>query len=338
MSVYYNEIDPFAAQWLKNLCEKNLITSGNIDERSIKEVKGEELNGVIRSHFFAGIGGWDLALAIAGWPKDRQVWTGSCPCQPFSVAGRGGGVNDERHLWPEFFRLISECRPYTIFGEQVAGKAGLSWLDGVFADLEGNGYTCGVSVIGAHSVGAPHMRKRIYWVANSYGGNVGKRKENEWETESARRASPSRLAENTDSQRWGGRRDGDSPRDDGQVQAAGLRAVGELANNNNKRQQGEGCPEQGGGSESLLSCRRGPWDDYRIIQCKDGKSRRTGSRVFPLAYGFPRGVGTGGSWRKGLARSASHTRKGMLKGSGNAIVPELAAQFISAYMDIMDIK
>src|SRR5271168_3827885 len=119
---YYNEIDPFAAQWLRNLISANLIGNGHVDERSIEDVKPSELSGYTQCHFFAGIGGWSYALRLAGWPDDRPVWTGSCPCQPFSAAGKGAGFADERHLWPAFFHLIRECRPGTVFGEQVASK------------------------------------------------------------------------------------------------------------------------------------------------------------------------------------------------------------------------
>lgn len=156
----FNENDPYAAQWLRNLYPDAVV-----DGRSIVDVEGFPVMRRMRVHLFAGIGGWEYALKLAGWPVDRPVWTGSCPCQPFSVAGKGLGEKDERHLWPEMFRLIRECRPGTVFGEQVANAG--AWLDGVFADLEGEGYTCGAAVLGAHSVGAPHIRQRIYWVAHS---------------------------------------------------------------------------------------------------------------------------------------------------------------------------
>jgi DNA (cytosine-5)-methyltransferase 1 len=130
MRAYYNEIDPYAAQWLRNLIDAGHIAPGDVDERSIVDVQPDDLRGYTQCHFFAGIGGWSLALRLAGWPDDdRPVWTGSCPCQPFSAAGAQRGSDDERHLWPAFFRLIGERRPAVVFGEQVAGAAGLAWLD-----------------------------------------------------------------------------------------------------------------------------------------------------------------------------------------------------------------
>ena len=562
---YYNEFDPNAAQWLRNLQEKNLIAKGVVDERSIKSVTGADLAGYKRAHFFAGIGGWDLALKLAGWYENEEVWSGSCPCQPFSTAGKGKGTADERHLWPEFRRLIATCLPATVLGEQVASSAGRQWLASVRFDLEniqywrtfhenlhevleasaagrlpeilgevirrteaavpglpekirvilaaetqgtaavgegkaarqgqdvagivqpkqsgelplledkkpvspqrapirlgqtspriecediegnlrdqwdavalgrrenglqqpllgpdypfcrlclrehqggllcherrdgklgigedaGNndgvawekindergiaeafgkiitlrvgrqrilgiqplvealGYAVGAADISAAGVGAPHIRQRLWWVAT-----IG------------------RLAENSSSIGRTGGGNGDSARDDGQVQAEGLRAAGGMGDGDgdgrNERRPESGLEQkapntpiptggidgmddpEGHGRSVLNSENLGEaarkihspsdeghvhgtaWSDYRIIPCTDGKARRTGARVFPLAYGLPRGVGVGGSWRKGLARSASRARNGMLKGSGNAIVPELAAEFIRAYME-----
>lgn len=115
MSAYYNEIDPFAAQWLRELIKAGHIAPGEVDTRSIENVAADDLAGFTQCHFFAGIGTWSYALRCAGWPDDRPVWTGSCPCQPFSAAGKRKGTADERHLWPAFFRLISQCRPDVIF-------------------------------------------------------------------------------------------------------------------------------------------------------------------------------------------------------------------------------
>jgi DNA (cytosine-5)-methyltransferase 1 len=167
MPAYYNEIDPYAAQWLRNLIAAGHIAPGDVDERSILEVKPDDLKGYTQCHFFAGIGGWSYAMRLAGWADSRPVWTGSCPCQPFSTAGKQRGSDDERHLWPAFFCLIAECRPAIVFGEQVAGAAGLAWWDHVAADLEGDSYAAAAAVVGAHSVGAPHHRQRLYWVADA---------------------------------------------------------------------------------------------------------------------------------------------------------------------------
>jgi len=163
--VYYNEIDKNAVAWLSELIAAGHLPSGDVDTRDIRDVRPDDLRGYTHCHFFAGIGGWPLALKLAGWPEDRPVWTGSCPCQPFSSAGRRNGFADERHLWPYWFHLIEQCQPDTIFGEQVASKDGLAWLDLVSSDLEGAGYALGAVDICAAGVGAPHIRQRLYWVA-----------------------------------------------------------------------------------------------------------------------------------------------------------------------------
>jgi DNA (cytosine-5)-methyltransferase 1 len=164
---YYNEIDPFAAAWLRALIAAGHIANGEVDERSIVDVTAGDLAGFTQCHFFAGIGVWSYALRRARWADGTRVWTGSCPCQPFSEAGKGEGADDSRHLWPTWFRLISECRPDVVFGEQVAASAGLAWFDVVSTDLEGAGYAVGAADLGAASVGAPHIRQRLYFVADA---------------------------------------------------------------------------------------------------------------------------------------------------------------------------
>ncbi|EPG6694768.1 DNA cytosine methyltransferase [Pseudomonas aeruginosa] len=160
---YYNEIDPYAAQWLRNLIAAGHIAPGDVDERSIEDVHPDDLKHYTQCHFFAGIGVWSLALRRAGWPDDRPVWTGSCPCQPFSAAGKGAGFDDERHLWPHWHWLIGERRPPVIFGEQVASKDAEPWLDLVQADMEGMAYAVGAVAFPSAGVGAPHIRDRTYW-------------------------------------------------------------------------------------------------------------------------------------------------------------------------------
>ena len=167
MTAYYNENDPYAAQWLRNLIAAGHIAAGDVDERSIVDVRPADLEGYKQCHFFAGIVGWSLALRMAGWPDDRPVWTGSCPCQPFSQAGKRKGFADERHLWPVWFSLIRECRPAVILGEQVEAAIGWGWIDLVFADLEAESYACASTVLPACGVGAPHIRQRLWFVADA---------------------------------------------------------------------------------------------------------------------------------------------------------------------------
>jgi DNA (cytosine-5)-methyltransferase 1 len=167
MTAYYNEIDPEKAAWLRELIKAGLIAPGDVDERSIKDVKAAELMGYTQCHFFAGIGVWSYALRLAGWPDDRPVWTGSCPCPGFSCAGKGGGFDDPRHLWPDWYPLIRECRPGTVFGEQADDAVGFGWLDLVCGEMEAAGYAIAPAVLGAHSAGAPHIRQRLYFCAHA---------------------------------------------------------------------------------------------------------------------------------------------------------------------------
>ena len=167
MTAYYNEIDPFKAEVIREAIRAGMIAPGYVDERSIADVRAAELVGYTQCHWFAGGGFWSYALRQAGWRDDREVWTGSCPCPSFSAAGKGEGFADPRHLWPEWARLIRERRPASLFGEQVAAAIGHGWLDLVSTDLEAEGYAVAAAVLGAHSVGAPHIRQRLYFVANA---------------------------------------------------------------------------------------------------------------------------------------------------------------------------
>jgi len=240
-TVYFNEIEPYACRWLKNLYPK-----ATVDGRSITDLN--ELDGKFdRRHFFGGIGGWEYALHLAGWGM-REVWTGSAPCQPFSVCGSGKGENDKRHLWPEFYRLIVKYHPPTIFGEQVAGKRGLEWMSGVRVDLEKAGYAVGVANLCAPGVSAPHNRSRLFWVANSTG--AARDRPLVWKDKGAYRG-----------------------------------IVG-----------------------------KGYWHEYEEWECHDGKTRRTGPGILPVAHGVP-------------------NRMGRLRGYGNAIVAPLAALFIRSFLE-----
>ena len=177
IKAFYNEIDPYCCAWLSNLMDAGLITPGKIDDRSIKEITGSDVAGYERVHFFAGIAGWDYALNLANWGS-RFVWTGSCPCQPFSEAGKQQAQNDARHLWPIWSRIIGECRPASIFGEQVADAITFGWLDEVAYDLEEKDYAVASAVLPACSIGSPHKRDRLFFVADAGRADATGRNEN----------------------------------------------------------------------------------------------------------------------------------------------------------------
>jgi site-specific DNA-cytosine methylase len=169
MTSYYNEFNLEAAQHLRTLMLTGHLPRGDIDTRSITEVSPDDLLGYTQCHFFAGVGGWSIALRMAGWDDTRPVWTGSCPCQPYSSAGKKKRQSDERHLWPDLARLIRERHPPVIFGEQVDDAIAAGWTDDAFFDLEAEDYACAQAVLPALSVGARHPRERIYFVAHTVG-------------------------------------------------------------------------------------------------------------------------------------------------------------------------
>ena len=309
---YHNEFDPYAAEWLENLIEFGYLPPGHVDRRSIVDVKASDLKGYTRCHFFAGIGGWPLALRTAGWPDDRPVWTGSCPCQPFSNAGKRKGTADERHLWPEFRRLVEECSPPVVFGEQVASKDGRLWLAGVRADLEALGYAVGAADLCAAGAGAPHIRQRIWWLANTDGGLAGDGGvQRGWQHGQQPKDGRVGGLEHATSDGWIERRA--EPGGRGVVGGCGD-GVKRLGNTDDARPQGRGVGRDGTDQRVAGPASVGGWSTYDIVHCTDGKARRFEPGSFPLAHGVS-------------------NRVGRLRGYGNAIVPQVAAEFIGAYMD-----
>ena len=363
MTAYYNEFDAYAAQWLRNLIEAGHIAPGDVDERSIADVRPADLAGYDQCHFFAGIGIWSAALRAAGWPDDEQVWTGSCPCQPFSVAGGGKGTEDDRHLWPEFFRLIRECRPHVVFGEQVSGTSGRAWLDVVQADMEGEAYAFGAAVTCACGFGAPHMRQRLYFVADassSRGGAglcdcgpaaIGR-------PEPTDSSSPSLVADAgcKQHQRWGGLRDTDGAPlratvarkggcGGGEVQG-GQRALDEPTDGSAGSGVAQGDTERKGSQGHAGNVERGdePGRD-------DAQSGRSASETGLPVNGFwrdaewipcrPEPRYPEGSWRPvesgsfPLAHGAP-ARVGRLRAYGNGLCLAQASEFIAAYMGVAE--
>lgn len=314
---YYNEFDKAAAQRLRSLIAAGLIPAGDVDERSIEDVTPADLAGYTQCHFFAGIGGWPLALRIAGWSDSRPAWTGSCPCQPFSQAGKGAGFEDERHLWPAWQHLIAQRRPPVIFGEQVAGAAVGPWIDLVHADLEGMGYAFGCVPFPAASVGAPHIRDRTYWLA--YAGSTGLpqrgsdgRIQREAVGASAREAADGRGDVGGLGNAYGerARRDGQPVSEtlrpeDGKhvpVDADAPSCTGWLADANGRytsaeRQQRGGeqrqQSEDGGAGKwnRWADANNGSWANPDWIRCTDGKWRPVEPIAQQMVNGISRGVG-----------------------------------------------
>ncbi|EKO3931982.1 DNA cytosine methyltransferase [Vibrio fluvialis] len=259
---YYNEIDPFAAQWLRNLIKAGHIANGIVDERSIEDVYPEELREFTQCHFFAGVGVWSLALRQAGWEDKRPVWTGSCPCQPFSAAGKSAGFADERHLWPAWFHLIQQRQPGTVFGEQVASKDGLAWLDLVQSDLEAENYTNAAFDLCAAGVGAPHIRQRLWFVAEKELANpfgIGRQRQRWAREKRVTQHCQANVLADSESERW---------------------------------KWLEGSPKQTGrDSSENSSSTNGFWKGVRWLDCQDGKRRPIEPSIEPLVNGATARVG-----------------------------------------------
>lgn len=309
MSAYYNEHDPYAAQWLRNLIAAGHIAPGVVDERSIEDVLPTDLAGFTQCHFFAGIGGWSYALRISGVSDDLPLWTGSCPCQPFSAAGKGKGAADERHLWPAWFHLIEQCKPSLIFGEQVEAAIRHGWLDLVQDDLEGIGYAFGAVGLPAACVGAPHIRQRLWFVAESSSSE----RDRSWDIGARRRfeladsGNVGELADTMRTRRAEGRpvAGEQSPAIGGEF---GLMADANGGDSATERQQRSG--QHGQQSKNGLT---GFWSRAEWFECSDEKSRPIEPGIFPLADGLS-------------------GRISQLRAAGNAIVPQIAQAFIESYM------
>lgn len=355
MANFYNEIDPYAAEWLRNLIRKGLIPDGEVSTVSIVDLRPSDLSGFTQCHFFAGIGGWSQALHLAGWAPNRPVWTGSCPCQPFSVAGKGAGTGDPRHLWPHFHRLIAACRPSVVMGEQVAGRAGYGWFDGVRSDLEGSGYSSRAVDIPALAVNAPHIRQRLYWVACDMADaqNIGREERQRQDRQpdagsgsqgglDAAGIDQSHMADADQGGRGRRPRDGNGEHDgqagerheDHRQSAGGGEDCLDVADADIFRsftqpvrvhREVEGTVErkESAGDQSAIrsaSCSANGsfWSDAIWLTGSDRKSRRVKSGLPLLAHGVS-------------------NRVGRLRAYGNAIVPPLAAEVVKALMETLDV-
>jgi len=321
MTAYYNEFDPNAAAWLRELIKQGLIANGIVDERSIINVQASDLYGFTQHHFFAGIGGWSRSLRLANWQDDKPVWTVSLPCQPFSTAGKQQGKADERHLLPHFLELVKQCRPDTLFGEQVEAAIRHGWLDDLQAAMEAENYAVGYCVLGAHSVNSFHQRQRLYWVAKN-------------------------RFSNANIQRQQRQREMDRPLYSAQDKNWKIHRIIGYCNNNDRL----GNAQRNG--QSTNSLRPSPfkftgwlrqfkrpstceWDNPDWLYCRDGKYRAIEPSIKPLVNGLPKGmVYSSDSSAPTNPNETQEARVMRLKGYGNAIVPQVAAEFIRAFIEL----
>jgi DNA (cytosine-5)-methyltransferase 1 len=376
---YYNEWDAYRAEWLRNLIRDGQIPDGKVDERDIAEVKAKDLDGFTQYHWFAGIAGWAQALKLANWLPDVPAWTGSCPCQPLSCAGKREGEKDVRHLWPVFYRLICERRPPVVFGEQTASGDGPEWVAGVRLDLEAAGYRVGIANLPAAGVGAPHPRARLWWVGDASGAELARRTVEPAREERATLTGGSGSSRLDHAQDEDGRSDrcdaaGGSRSGRTQLGRAGIIPCG-LGDSDSERFKREPvCVQRGGSREAGIEAprtsqsdkrycpacdgcypesswqwsdgrcpdcgmadttspravaaqqpgcgdgpeRQGFWSSYEVLYRNEPKHGLVPCRaepgVFPLVDGFP-------------------TRVEQVSAYGDAICPEIAAQFVKAFME-----
>jgi DNA (cytosine-5)-methyltransferase 1 len=386
---YYNEHDHFAAAWLRELIAAGEIPAGHVDERDIQDVHPSDLVGYRHCHFFAGIGGWAYALRLADWPDDQPIWTGSCPCQPFSAAGQGAGFADERHLWPAFFWLISQCQPRYVCGEQVASGDALRWWDLVATDLEGAGYACTAVDLPAASVGAPHKRSRLFWLADAehqqqHGGGGARRRRAEPANDSV--VSMADAVSAGRAERWAitGRRQvagcrggtldladvervlvADTSHDGRRGRGWPERDSAEGRQQDPCGHQPDGCGDGGGELDNAIGSRlegfgwhgadgdesrrqrtdatrpvatasgADAWADLVWLPCTDGKARPTESRILEIPDELSDQLGYGrnarGTWTLSPLIQKTTNRVGRLRGYGNAVVTQAAAEVLKAW-------
>lgn len=349
---YYNDNDPQACAWLRELIARGHLPDGDVDERSILDVRPADLAGYTACHFFAGIGGWPYALRLAGWPDWRPVWTGSPPCQPFSSAGLSLGRDDPRHLSPKFAGLVGACRPPMLFGEQVAsadvfgpaakgnrpgfeGAPPWAWLDDLSDRMEAARYAFGASDIPSAGIGAPHIRQRTFFgaVDLEWLEHAARDGWDQWGAEPSRGGTssgcgPGGLADSHGSGCAEGRRSWPAQEHDGAARNCAAGRLGDSQQPGLERYAGHGdrghqpgrigagaagsASEAGTVSEGRPGPTNGFWSDPDWLLCRDGKWRPVESGTFPLAARVP-------------------ARVGRLRGYGNAINPHAAAEFVKAF-------
>jgi len=294
---------------------------------------------------FSGIGGFDLAAEWMGWenkfhcewnsfgqkvlhhywPNAEQftditksnftkyanqinILTGGFPCQPYSSAGKRLGKEDERHLWPEMLRAIREIQPRWVVGENVLGL--VNWSGGlvfheVQADLEAQGYEVFPYVLNAASVGAPHKRDRVWFIAHADNARSNKRMRTNEKYEEKNKRWERQPSEN---KAWENRRFNDNG-ENGNVTNSDskfnkTRTHGELLEQQNREKQAT----RFGNVECTNKWQKFPTQSP-VCNGNDGLSDRLDGITFP-------------KWRNES-----------IKAGGNAIVPQVALQIFKAIQE-----
>ena len=320
---------------------------------------------LVHASLFSGIGGFDLAADWMGWDNlfhcewnpfgqkvlkyywpnavsyeditktDFTIWrgridvlTGGFPCQPYSLAGKRKGKDDERHLWPEMLRAIREIRPTWVVGENVFGL--VNWNGGlvfneVQADLEAEGYEVQPFVLPACGVNAPHRRDRVWFVAHANGnGLIGSNSQHEINAGEGGQYAQRNIEQMGRDVTYG---ESESSRGELQQQS-GERQFGRCdskynaPNTSDTRLEGSkvrrGIGKSGSKSHELTSrCIPPTWQNFPtkspICSGDDGLSDRLDSITFP-------------KWRNES-----------IKAAGNAVVPQVVFQIfksINSYVTI----
>jgi DNA (cytosine-5)-methyltransferase 1 len=299
----------------------------------MREVQPDELRGYTQHHFFAGIGGWAYALRLAGWPDDRPVLTGSPPCQPFSSAGKQLGVLDDRHLAPHFLALVAAVRPTALFGEQVAAAVNKdAWLDDLLDALENEGYATGAAVSPACGIGAPHIRQRLWFVgrladasstaSERHPGGISGTQAQECREDGAQHGDM-----------FIGHRDGGADSGLADTESIGRdilnatyirQADAQIHLPANTSDSAAHEPQREQLTANTTRPLNSQWGNPDWLLCRDGKWRPVESGTFPLVNGLPTAVDGAGPI----------SRVGALRGAGNAIVPQVAAEIVREVMNV----
>ena len=325
---------------------------------------------------FSGIGGFALGLEATGffrttcfvelepycrlalkshWPRtpilgdiknvtrpdlpdpDPDVIVGGFPCQPYSHAGLQRAESDPRHLWPEMFRLIQECRPTWVVGENVTGITKLG-LDEVLSDLENEGYATRTFNIPACALGAPHLRQRLWIIAHadsdsesdvSLNGEQGQRKlgkdmaDPDWDDGGRGSCTQSQGREARMEHGSGGERCGKPDPDPNVADTRSQRKKRLPKNDENKGRQTIGGTQSGGCSEDVA--------DTKGIECKRSGAKRSGQgRSEEASGGYRSSRAAANYWETepqvGRLVDGLPDRVPRLRALGNSIIPQIAEE------------